>query len=97
MKNILQYRPRVLIGLGGHAGAGKSTASGMLQKLGCTEETFAEPIKQMVHAMVGTWTGPRETPIPWLHGVSLRELCQSLGSEWGREIMHDLESCPDTS
>ncbi len=89
MKNILQNRPRVLIGLGGRAGAGKSTASGMLQKLGCAEETFAEPIKEMVRAMVGPWTGPKEVPIPWLHGASLRDLYQSLGSEWGREIMHD--------
>ena len=83
MKHIMLNRPRMLIGLGGRAGSGKSTAAAMLRNLGCVEETFAEPIKEIARVLVGEWTGTKTTPIPWLHGASNREIMQSLGCEWG--------------
>ena len=60
----------------------------MFRNLGCVEETFAEPIKEMARVLVGDWTGTKTTPIPWLHGASNREIMQSLGCEWGRDTIH---------
>lgn len=83
-----------LIGITGLAGAGKDTLADMLVvHRGATKYSFAAPLKQALNAMFG-WTMSqwddrvwKETPIEWL-GKSPRQLAQTMGTEWGRELVH---------
>lgn len=86
----------LLIGLIGRAGAGKSTVAQHLEAEWAFESlAFADPILAMVHALFneagvdGAWAAERalkEQPTPVL-GVSYRRLAQTLGTEWGRELI----------
>jgi len=89
-----------LIGLHGRAGAGKDTVAAMMPRQLPRElvarMAFAQPLKDMLAAGlrdVGvTWMvlGDRtrkEKPIEGL-GRSPRELLQTLGTEWGRNLVH---------
>jgi hypothetical protein len=64
--------------------------------------SFATPLKMMTQALVNatlpkTWphtaaeytTNPdlKETPLPFLNNVTPRHIMQTLGTEWGREVM----------
>ena len=79
-----------LIGLVGRARTGKDTAGGWIScRHGLRTRSFADPIKMML-----MWTfgdrfsrGDREQPIDWL-GKSPRQLMQTLGTEWGRDLVH---------
>ena len=82
-----------LIGITGKARAGKDTlAHSIIAHHGGYRYGFADPIKQMLKA-VGIdfgqpfWQMHKETPIPQL-GVSPRYMMQTLGTEWGREMIH---------
>lgn len=82
-----------LIGICGAAGSGKdSLAEGIAAIDVYYVYHFADPIKGALNAMFG-W-GPaywkdrewKEKSIDWL-GVSPRVLAQTLGTEWGREVI----------
>ena len=83
-----------LIGITGKAGSGKDTlADAAVLEFGAIKYNFALPIKLALNAMFG-WTMEmwdnrewKEEPIEWL-GKSPRFLAQTLGTEWGREIIH---------
>lgn len=83
-----------LIGITGKAGSGKDTlADAAVTEFGGVKYSFALPIKQALNAMFG-WTMNmwdnrdwKEAPITWL-GVSPRKLAQTLGTEWGRDIIN---------
>ena len=80
----------MLIGLVGKARSGKDTAADALVKaFGAERYAFADPLKDMLEAAFGDKfrEGDRESPIPWL-GKSPRHLMQTLGTEWGRELVH---------
>lgn len=85
-------RPK-LIGITGKAGSGKDTlADAAVLEFGAVKYNFAIPIKQALNAMFG-WTMEdwdnrewKEEPIAWL-GKSPRQLAQTLGTEWGRELV----------
>lgn len=82
-----------VIGVAGHARAGKDTIAGWLVKeRGARSYSFAFPIKMALTNLLRiewqTWFGPeKELPIPEI-GKSPRELAQTLGTEWGRNLVH---------
>ena len=82
---------KIVIGITGKAAAGKGAAASFLE--GFTEIGFADPMYAGVVAMTGveeSWLRDRkrkEMPIPHL-GKSPRQLLQTLGTEWGRLMVH---------
>lgn len=83
-----------LIGITGRAGAGKDTLADMLcLQRGARKYSFALPIKQSLNAMFGwsmfNWDDRvwKERVIPWI-GKSPRQMAQTMGTEWGRELIH---------
>lgn len=87
----------ILIGLSGYAGTGKDTVREMLQDQGYTGFAFADPIRGMLRELL-TSSGIddrfiderefKEVPIHEL-GVSYRQMAQTLGTEWGRNLAPD--------
>jgi hypothetical protein len=87
----------MLIGLCGPAGAGKNSVADFLTDSdGCTfmQMAFADPLYQCISTITGLPVarlkdrGVKETVIPHL-GKSPRQMLQSLGTEWGRGMVHD--------
>jgi len=87
----------MLIGLCGAAGAGKNSVAELLTDSdGCTfmQMAFADPLYQCVSTITGLPVAKlkdrvvKEAVIPWL-GKSPRQMLQSLGTEWGRGMVHD--------
>lgn len=82
-----------LIALAGKARSGKDTVAGILADAGFERYAFAGPIKAGVRAMFGlteahTDGAWKEDVLPWL-GRSPRYLMQTLGTEWGRQLVAD--------
>ena len=99
---LLHYAPPpVIIGISGAAGAGKSfLAQHLAQTYGFRRFAFADPLKDMLRVILadfgfapqqmtrwieGDW---KEDPCPALYGQSCRHALQTLGTEWGREMVH---------
>lgn len=84
-----------LIGLAGRARSGKDTvADHLCTRYSMLRYAFARPIKEAIMAMFcltpAHFEGAaKEAVIPWI-GASPRKLMQTLGTEWGRDII-----CPD--
>lgn len=81
----------LLIGITGRAGSGKDTAGLFLARhFALCRAAFADPLKAMLLAMglcEDDLHGPaKEQPLPDL-GVSPRRLMQTLGTEWGRDLI----------
>lgn len=87
-----------LIGLAGRAGAGKDTVAGILSAHhDFARLAFAEPLKQMLMAGLRELgvsrellsdAAAKERPIESL-GKSPRQLMQTLGTEWGRQMINE--------
>lgn len=85
-----------IIGLTGRARSGKSTAAEYLLRAGVGKYaySFADPIKAMIKAGFGIsldhpwWAMRKEDPIADFGGFSPRALMQTLGTEWGRTLVH---------
>ncbi len=88
---------RVIAFMGG-IGVGKSTAASITEELigshyRLKRVSFAEPIKKMVEVLgvpradIDDRT-VRERPHPRLAGRSIRWALQTLGTEWGRDMIH---------
>lgn len=83
-----------LIALTGLAGSGKDTvADHLVEHHGFFKYSFAYPIKQALNSMFG-WTMEmwddrewKERVIPKF-GKSPRQMAQTLGTEWGRELIN---------
>jgi hypothetical protein len=92
----LQQPQPLLLGLIGNAGAGKDTVAAFLEDEHAFERIgFADPVLDMVLALFnaagidGAWAVERslkELPTPVLN-TSYRRLAQSLGTQWGRELI----------
>lgn len=82
-----------IIGITGKARAGKDEiAKIIIQLRGGYRYAFADPLKAMTDPLIGRHEdiereGLKETSIPWL-GRSPRYLWQTLGTEWGRNLIH---------
>lgn len=82
-----------LIGLAGLAGSGKSTvAQCLVEQYGFLRYRMAGPLKEMARAFGLTAQqidgDQKEIPIDWLDGVTPRHIMQTLGTEWGRNLVH---------
>lgn len=85
--NQPKSKPR-LIALCGYKGVGKSTYAKFLAGENGVVLSFATPIKQMLRTLVGHEYvfGSKKNEMTHL-GVTGRVLLQTLGTEWGREII----------
>ena len=87
----------LLIGLVGQAGVGKTTAADYLEQAhGFVQHALAEPLRTMLHALFAELgldyahlyePHMKHLPIPELGGVTARRLMQTLGTEWGRDLI----------
>lgn len=83
-----------LIGIAGKAGSGKDTAGAhLVDRHGFDQYAFADPIRAMLGSL-GAFPASdlvdrdtKEVVIGWL-GKSPRQMAQTLGTEWGRELVH---------
>lgn len=85
----------MIVGLCGAAGSGKSTVAARLHEAhGYASWAFADPLYAAVAAITGLKIEElqnrqtKERILPWL-GVSPRRLLQTLGTEWGRELISE--------
>lgn len=87
-------RHRQIIGLAGVAGSGKSTAATILvETFGFVRLRFAGPIKAMMKCL-GLSDAEvdghlKESPCKILGGKTPRHAMQTLGTEWGRQMISD--------
>jgi energy-coupling factor transporter ATP-binding protein EcfA2 len=81
--------PKYVIGLTGYAGCGKTTIAKMLTSLLAKEDavllSFAAPIKAMLYAGLGMQD--KDLSAELIYGKTYRELAQTLGTEWGRDMV----------
>lgn len=83
---------QILIGLCGPAGCGKDTVARHMSNCGFHRYTLAAAMKQGLEVMLGVplsvWDDrvAKEQVIPWI-GKSPRQLAQTLGTEWGRNMI----------
>lgn len=84
----------MLIGICGLAGSGKdAVADTLVSEFGYIRNKFADPLYEMVAAMTGYTVSQlqdrtlKEKPIGWLDSKTPRQLLQTLGTDWGREMV----------
>lgn len=83
-----------IVGIAGKRGAGKSVASGyLMSQFGFTNVKFAGPLKDMMRAVGLTEEEVegylKEQPCELLMGRTPRHAMQTLGTEWGRNMIHE--------
>lgn len=89
-------KPRLICLYSDSPQQGKTTVARHLEgEYGYTIVKFAAPLYAMLRALKieacarGTETSfAKEEPIPELSGVTTRHMLQTLGTEWGRDMMH---------
>lgn len=84
----------MIIGICGAAGSGKDAAAEVLvSTFGYELHKFAAPLYQAVSVLTGLSVGElmdrdlKEKPIEHFAGKTPRELLQSLGTDWGRDMV----------
>lgn len=84
-----------MIGIAGAAGSGKDTLGDYIVKnYGFVPRSVASPIKAILTAMfkfpAGAWEDRhwKDSPLPVM-GVTPRYLAQTLGTDWGRRMVHE--------
>lgn len=82
----------MIIGLTGRAGSGKSTVAAHLADRGYKRIRFADPLKDMMRALGlderHIEGDLKEVPCPLLAGKTPRHAMQTIGTEWGRGLIH---------
>jgi hypothetical protein len=94
VETTLGEPPHRLIGLCGLAGCGKSTAAAYLEQVyGYARVRFADPLKDMMRALGLSEReiegDLKEVPCEKLGGKTPRYGMQTVGTEWGRELIAD--------
>lgn len=84
--------PRTIVAFTGLAGSGKSTAAAhLVNRYGYQRVRFAGPLKAMLAALGCTPDEIdghlKETPCDLLGGKTPRQAMQTLGTEWGRDLV----------
>lgn len=85
---------RKLIALAGPAYCGKDTVAGILRReFPVKSLSFADPIRTMLRNAFNLtdehfFGKLKEVPLEWL-GKSPRQMMQTLGTEWGRGLIHE--------
>lgn len=84
----------LIIGIHGKARSGKDTSAALLRAMvGGYQYSFASPLYAMIAAGLGIdindpyWKEHKESPIPAYGGKSLRQIVQTLGTQWGRNMI----------
>lgn len=82
----------MLIALTGAQRSGKSTVASILErKFKFKRHFFAKPLKEMLKNLgvneQQLYGYLKNEPIPYLGGLSSRQLMQSLGTDWGRDLV----------
>jgi dephospho-CoA kinase len=81
-----------VIGISGRARSGKDTVASFMVPFGGYQYGFADPIRQMllplgIDMRSDYWQSRKEEVIAAL-GVSPRRMMQTLGTEWGRQLIN---------
>ena len=83
--------PRLIVGLTGPIGSGKSTVASEFCRYGFTRVRFAGPLKKMMTVLglsIDQVDGSaKETPSELLCGKTPRHAMQTIGTEWGRDLI----------
>lgn len=77
---------KTLVAFTGLAQSGKTTAAQVLCRRGYDRMSFAGPIKQMVRCLTAETDKTKQ--LPQFGGKTLRHLYQTLGTDWGRNMIH---------
>lgn len=84
----------MIIGVCGAAGAGKGSVAKILEGRGFATLSFADPLYAAVSAITGLSVaelqdrGRKENSLGWI-SCSPRRLLQTLGTDWGRNMIHE--------
>jgi hypothetical protein len=83
----------MIVGITGAKRSGKSTLASLLRhRHGFFEETFAGPIRRFVADILSVPVERleecKESGIDWLDDITPRHLMQTIGTEWGRAMIH---------
>lgn len=91
----------MIVGFAGRRRSGKDTAAQVLVQAGFERVLFAGPLKNMIRCLLREQGVPddvteamieghlKETPSPFLNGRSARHAMQTIGTEWGRELIDE--------
>ncbi len=85
---------RIVIGVVGLAGSGKTlVARHLIERHGFVRQRFAGPLKDMLKAGLGLTDeqldgDQKMQPLAWAGGSTPRHIMQTLGTEWGRRLIH---------
>jgi deoxynucleotide monophosphate kinase-like protein len=91
--SVATVLPTRILAFAGPAGAGKSTAAELLRAAdpeGTKRISFADPIRAMLVALgltAAELSEGKHQPHPLLCGKTPRQAMQSLGTEWGRQMI----------
>ena len=98
--NTTRLAKHPVIAIYGRAGSGKSELASMLAERGFQRVKFADPLKAALRSILEYTAleedlinemiegNLKETPAPQLGGKSPRHAMQTLGTEWGRDLIH---------